>query len=144
MRLNLDTGCKLNEHKTFKIHLGRFVNICTFNLPSQWQRSVVFIVNFEHISHLFLMFLLLTSNMQLPAYSQQIRLEIFFSWLNSIQEKCYTGNGSIYFAIWIFCCSFSLSEFCHWVVEGMHICDALLDVVLFVQFKKFKNIHGRV
>ena len=27
---------------------------------SQWRRSGVFIVNFEHISHLFLMFLLLT------------------------------------------------------------------------------------
>ena len=32
-----------------------------------WRRSRVFIVNFEHISHFFLVFLLLTSNMQLPA-----------------------------------------------------------------------------
>ena len=30
-------------------------------------RSGVFIVNFEHISHLVLVFLLLTLNMQLPA-----------------------------------------------------------------------------
>ena len=29
----------------------------------QWRRSGVFIVNFEHISHLFLVFLLLTLNM---------------------------------------------------------------------------------
>ena len=28
-----------------------------------WRRSVVFIVNFEHISHLVLMLLLLTMNM---------------------------------------------------------------------------------
>ena len=33
------------------------------------RRSGVFIVNFEHISHLILVFLLLTLNMQLPAGS---------------------------------------------------------------------------
>ena len=33
----------------------------------QWRRSGVFIFNFEHISHLVLVFLLLTLNMQLPA-----------------------------------------------------------------------------
>ena len=34
------------------------------HLPAQsWRRYVVFIVNFEHISHLVLMFLLLTLNM---------------------------------------------------------------------------------
>ena len=32
-----------------------------------FRRSGVFIVNFEHISHLVLVFLLLTLNMQLPA-----------------------------------------------------------------------------
>ena len=32
-----------------------------------WRRSGVFIVNFEHISHLVLVFLLLTLNMKLPA-----------------------------------------------------------------------------
>ena len=32
----------------------------------QWRRSGVFIVNFEHISHLVLVFLLLILNMQLP------------------------------------------------------------------------------
>ena len=32
----------------------------------QWCRSGVFIVNFEHISHLVLVFLLLTLNMQMP------------------------------------------------------------------------------
>ena len=31
--------------------------------PSQWRRSGIFIVNFEHISHLVLVFLLLTLNM---------------------------------------------------------------------------------
>ena len=33
------------------------------------RRSGIFIVNFEHISHLILVFLLLTLNMQLPAGS---------------------------------------------------------------------------
>ena len=33
----------------------------------QWRRSGVFIVNFKRISHLVLVFLLLTLNMQLPA-----------------------------------------------------------------------------
>ena len=32
-----------------------------------WRHSGVFVVNFKHISHLFLVFLLLTLNMQLPA-----------------------------------------------------------------------------
>ena len=35
--------------------------------PCVWGRSGVFVVNFEHISHLFLVFLLLHLNMQLPA-----------------------------------------------------------------------------
>ena len=37
-----------------------------------WRRSDVFIVNFEHISHLVLVFLLLALNMQLPASTAKI------------------------------------------------------------------------
>ena len=37
-----------------------------FNM-SDWRPSGVFIVNFEHISHLVLVFLWITLNMQLPA-----------------------------------------------------------------------------
>ena len=33
----------------------------------QWRRSVIFIVNFERISHLVLLFLLLTLSRQMPA-----------------------------------------------------------------------------
>ena len=33
---------------------------------SQWRRSGVFIVNFEHISHLVLVFLLLTLSREMP------------------------------------------------------------------------------
>ena len=33
---------------------------------TSWRRSGVFIVNFEHISHLVLVFVLLTFTMQLP------------------------------------------------------------------------------
>ena len=36
-------------------------------VQSQWRRSGAFILNFEDISHLVLVFLLLTLNMSLPA-----------------------------------------------------------------------------
>ena len=41
----------------------------TIKVPEwrQWCLSAIFIVNFEHISHLVLLFLLLTLNMKLPA-----------------------------------------------------------------------------
>ena len=41
----------------------------TIKIPKwrHWRRSGIFIVNFEHISHLVLVFLLLALNMQLPA-----------------------------------------------------------------------------
>ena len=41
----------------------------TIKTPEErhWGRSGVFIVNFEHILHLVLVFLLLTLSMQLPA-----------------------------------------------------------------------------
>ena len=41
----------------------------TIKIPERchWRRSGIFIVNFEHISHLVLVFLLLTLNMLLPA-----------------------------------------------------------------------------
>ena len=48
----------------------------------QWCRSVVFIVNFEHISNLFLVFLLLTLNMQLLAgnYFQETSISDIWHW----------------------------------------------------------------
>ena len=55
----------------------------------QWRCFGVFIVNFEHILHLVLVFLLLTLNMQLPAgkvihkcrlFLRYLRLGIFASW----------------------------------------------------------------
>ena len=42
-------------------------NIFKVNNRTSESRPGVFIVNFEHISHLVLVFLLLTLNMQLPA-----------------------------------------------------------------------------
>ena len=53
---NVRTSCEICSKFTIKTPERR-----------QWRRSGVFIVNIEHISHLFLMFLLLTLNMQLPA-----------------------------------------------------------------------------
>ena len=48
-----DTNCKF----------WVWMNVQFFNDECQWRRSGVFIVNFEHISHLALVFLLLTLNM---------------------------------------------------------------------------------
>ena len=51
----------------------------TIKVPErrQWRRSGIFIVNFEHISNLVLVFLLLNLNMQLRAGM------IDFGWVNS-------------------------------------------------------------
>ena len=56
------TRCEICSKLTIKIPERR-----------QWCRSGIFIVNFEHISHLVLVFLLLTLNMQLPAGQLLIR-----------------------------------------------------------------------
>ena len=49
---------------TFGEHCVKSVRIRSYSgLYGQWCRSGVFIVNFEHISPLFLVFLLLTLNM---------------------------------------------------------------------------------
>ena len=53
---NTRTRCGICSKLTIKIPERR-----------QWRRSGIFIVNFEHISHLVLGFLLLTLNMLLPA-----------------------------------------------------------------------------
>ena len=50
------TRCEICSKLTMKIPERR-----------QWRRSGIFIVNFEHISHLVIVFLLLILNMQLPA-----------------------------------------------------------------------------
>ena len=65
----------------------------------QWRRSGVFIVNFEHISHLALVFLLLTLSRKMPAgmgetiyfkhnYTQQIIIS---------KEKYINENESLLF-----------------------------------------------
>ena len=50
----------------------------------QWRRSGVFNVNFEHISHFFLVFLLLTSNKYMLANYHWIIMSIYFP--NSITK----------------------------------------------------------
>ena len=57
----------------------------TINTPEQRQLrlSGVFIVNSEHISHLILMFLLLSLNMQLPAGMRVLLKGIFASFYQS-------------------------------------------------------------
>ena len=53
---NTTTRCEICSKLTIKTPERR-----------HWHHSGVFIVNFEHISHLVLVFLLLTFNMKLPA-----------------------------------------------------------------------------
>ena len=52
-----------------------------------WHRSGVFIVNFEHISHLALVFLLLTLNMQLPAGKSPLATIGLIDYKTSFGEK---------------------------------------------------------
>ena len=47
----------------------------------QWRRSGIFIVNFEHISHLVLVFLLLTLNMKLPV---EVRGKAIIFWFSNL------------------------------------------------------------
>ena len=62
-------------------------------VPEQrhWRRSGVFTVNFEHISHLVLVFLLLTLNMHLPTgiFLQKCLALLFGS--PKIRRFCYDG-----------------------------------------------------
>ena len=44
-----------------------------------WSRSGVFIVNFEHISHILVVFLLLSLKMLLPAGKQDLQCCSFFT-----------------------------------------------------------------
>ena len=53
---NTRTSCEICSKLTIKIPEQR-----------QWRRSGIFIVNFEHISQLALVFLLLTLSRQMPA-----------------------------------------------------------------------------
>ena len=48
------------------------------NKVVQWRRSGIFIVNFEHISHLALVFLLLTLSKQMPAGLKQLLKSLTF------------------------------------------------------------------
>ena len=48
----------------------------------QWRHSGVFIVNFEHILHLVLVFLLLTLNMYLPGGTYVFYELLFFKFIS--------------------------------------------------------------
>ena len=70
---NTRTKCKICSKLTLKTPERR-----------HWRRSGVFIVNFEHISHLVLVFLLLTLNRQMPA---GLMSDIFLLWVTSVKFK---------------------------------------------------------
>ena len=72
--------CEVDQLKSYSSCFWYFSTICrrkrseissksTIKTPERrrWRRSSVFIVNFEHISHLFLVFILLTLNKQMLA-----------------------------------------------------------------------------
>ena len=56
-------GKRLTNNSVRAILRKFLMKVSVFPLPSQWRRSGVSIVNFKHISHLVLVFLLLTLNM---------------------------------------------------------------------------------
>ena len=61
---------KVNKRNTrIRCEICSKLTIKTIKIPErcQWRRSGIFIINFEHISHVVLVFLLLTLNMQLQA-----------------------------------------------------------------------------
>ena len=65
----------------FKVNTRTRREIClklTIKIPErrQWRRSGIFIVNFEHILHLALVFLMLTLSRQMPAGRIRIELEL--------------------------------------------------------------------
>ena len=53
-----------------------------------WSRSGVFIVNFEHILHLVIVFLLLTLNMWLLAGLQQKKLHLVCQLVQTVHYIC--------------------------------------------------------
>ena len=63
---NARARCEICSELTIKISGRR-----------QWRRSGVFTVNFEHISHLVLVFLLLTLNRYMPVKTPE--MQILFS-----------------------------------------------------------------
>ena len=75
------TGKRLSDIYLFQVNnrnTGKRFKICsklTIKLPKRhyWRRSDVFIVNFEHISHIFLGWLLLTLNKYMSAGKEHTR-----------------------------------------------------------------------
>ena len=79
---NFRTRCKICSKLTIKTPERR-----------QWRRSGVFVVNFEHIPHLALVFLLLTLNMQLPIEINVIELEV----KNQLNRSSFSVSADAYF-----------------------------------------------
>ena len=73
----------------FNIDIKKENSTAYDKLEEFWHRSGVFIVNFEHISYLVLVFLLLTLNMQLPTGIDDLNKEISDSHMGSFRAtKC--------------------------------------------------------
>ena len=93
-----------------------------------WHRFGLFIVNFEHISHSALVFLLLTLSKQMPAGQTYtcwnwLDKKFYLKWLHYLPRSC------------VFLLVSSLHSL-EWLRNIFNICDALHDLVSFVQFKK--------
>ena len=76
------------------IYLFKVNNRNTRTRCRHWRRSGVFIVNFEHISHLVLVFLLLTLNKQMPAevsFVQRTFTWYFLLVSDRTSSICYSG-----------------------------------------------------
>ena len=101
---NIRTKCELCSKLTIKkperrqngpIHFKNLAANATRFLKCVWpfwHRSGVFIVNFERASHLVLVFLLLTLNMQLPAGKLNAS-KVNFCWFLTTLRKWRSGNS---------------------------------------------------
>ena len=82
-------GSEPNKPSGFVIS-PKFGN-CVNNYVCQWRRSGVFIVNFEHISHIFLVFLMLTLNKQMLARK-----------FNIFDSYCYLRHCTSFWAVAVY------------------------------------------
>ena len=86
----------------------------TIKIPERrhWRRSGIFIVNFKHISHLVLVFLLLTLNMYLPAG--------LLALTKSIQSE---KSGRYFLTIHLFWCEI------FWVGSRFHLINVVATII---------------
>ena len=96
--------------------------------PSQWRRASVFIVDFEHISHLILVYLLLTLSRQMPAENELIATGFFFYPLKTLGFLMFPGD-------------MKRDQWVAWNVLNKYLIQALYNHVTYVKFYSAISIN---